>query len=90
MSQNGKYWQGPHNKSLDKRSANVAGSDDDVDEELDDDFSGSDEDYSVHDNNFDDSLAISSSFKQAPGAERTLSTSKNATATKETALAARI
>ena len=62
MSQNGKYWKSPLT-NLEKRSANMAGSDDDVDEELDEDFSGSDEVYSVHDNNFDDSLAISSSFK---------------------------
>lgn len=88
MSQNGKYWKSPLT-NLEKRSANMAGSDDDVDEELDEDFSGSD-DYSVHDNNFDDSLAISSSFKQAPGADRTLSTSKKAIGTKETASAARI
>ena len=73
-----KYWQDKL-QSGDKKdaAAKSSDSDDDIDDELDEDFSGSevkfsdqedgkDDDYSMND---DDDFAISSSFKQAPNSK---------------------
>ena len=71
-----KYWQDKL-KSGDKKAAAASDSDDDVDDELDEDFSGSevkfsdqedgkDDEYSMND---EDDFSISASFKQAPNSK---------------------
>ena len=94
-----KYWQSKLKSGDKTANAAAASASDDDDAELDEDFSGSevkfsqpsdekDDDYSMND---DDDFAISTSFKQAPGMDRTLSTQKkkNIAASGETASAAK-